>query len=424
MENRSTRLMIFFVFALVWCFLFTVDPSFLSGKVLSLFLWGISLLMVYRAFIVKNIALFVVYIFMSTYAYIPINYFFRGYHISAYRQCESIATIYETSLIVCLFFIVLFVFSEMKQSTIWSHVFKTKKNFTIYVICIISIILITVFALTGSSIFEAGGYSESLASRESSYLNEYAIIFIVIAYVTSENDKQIRLLIVISLLYCVKNLMFGGRIQTLMVCLFFILAKYQYMYSFKKILIALAIGYLFLDVVGHLRANPDSLFESFKSTTVHLDYIPSNQGNVFYASMRIVYMINNEILSLETRLVSFGYFILSIVVPYSQLPAEANLSSYLSGIWGTGGGGLAPAYFYAFLSYPGVILLGFLIAKICNIVSKVYVNPMHYLYSVLVILTVPRWFAYYPVQLIKLCFIGCVLYWMLDLFLSKKNNYA
>ena len=146
-----------------------------------------------------------------------------------------------------------------------------------------------------------------------------------------------------------------------------------------------------------------------------------NAQFVLYASMRIHYMIDYGVLNWSSRLVSFISFLLSSFVPSSYLPDLANLSLYKQSDYYSGGGGLASTFFYCWAWIPGVVAIAVWIGKTIN---KFFHSKSIYwrFYALLVIITTPRWFAYYPSQIFKYAVYGVILFFVLNnLFINKKE---
>lgn len=414
LENRNNKIFLSCVFLTIWMILALFEVTNGGGKLLSGMLITIASLMVIRVAVVRNYGLVLFFIFLWMYASIPIDFFFEGKAISVYRDAQSPGIIYTTTLILCLFYIVVYLFTSFKRSS--QNSFKSKPNNAMYWCSIAVLIFAILVGRTGDTILSAGGYVGSLENSSGSIINEYAIIFILIAWISSQKGSKRKILYLLCILYCVKNLLYGGRIQTLMVCILLFVVHFQYILSIRALIICGIIGFIFMRFFGALRGDPVAVLSGdwvgilLGNTQTAPDISVRSGADVFYASMRNIYFVYESILSVNDRVNSFIYYILSVIIPYSYLPDIANLSTYLSAQYPVGGGGLAPIYFFVFLSWPGVLLLGWFVAKVVNVFSNGPILSYKYVYAILFIVCVPRWFAYYPIQLIKLCVYGVVFY--------------
>ena len=102
-------------------------------------------------------------------------------------------------------------------------------------------------------------------------------------------------------------------------------------------------------------------------------------------------------------------------------PPLGNLQHYLKDVYPSGGGGLAVSYFYAYGDYLAIGLLALFVAKVFNKRSSKKISMR--IYAMFVVTMIPRWYAYYPVHLIKFCLIGTVLFYLsVKYFNSKQKN--
>jgi hypothetical protein len=130
--------------------------------------------------------------------------------------------------------------------------------------------------------------------------------------------------------------------------------------------------------------------------------IISNEGDVFQSSVRLIGLIKIQALDAFLRVKSFIGFVLSIFVPAAWLPEEASLMTFKKGIYNSGGGGLIAVYFYVFLGWFGPLVISFYVFWIYG-VAIFYKSIYLKFYVLLIFSTFPRWFAYNPIILFKLC---------------------
>ena len=141
------------------------------------------------------------------------------------------------------------------------------------------------------------------------------------------------------------------------------------------------------------------------------------QNDVFYASVRFIGLLDFGILKESDRLKVFFYNILAIVVPFKYLPESTNLARYETHYYNAGGGGLISAYWYFFLGLPGLTFIGW---YICFVIKKtISTTNMYYLiYALIFFSSYPRWLAYNPIIIFKLCIYGALYF----LLMKIANN--
>ena len=399
------------------------------GKILSLYIAIVVLYPLVRSLKSGDYHITILCAFMFSYVSIPINYYWLDLHINYYNECESPSTVYKVLQILVLFHSILLFKLKFSKSSEANHIlFSEKNDIVFYIMAIMSFMFIT-FGSTGEDIFEAGGYSNALQTKSSSLLFAYSLIPISLSYIYA-NDKTQKI-IAYSLIgyFCVKDLLFGGRVDSLQLLLIIFVLRLQYIWSKKTIIIAAAVGALFflswgilrsdinLGLVGAISEQLSSLFGER-----NVDFQTGNSAEVYYSSVRIIYLIEHDFLTWGMRLQSLAYFCLSSVVPYSALPELANLSAYLQTTYWSGGGGLGPVFFYAFAGWIGVIVFALFIAWCVNLLTTKNSSKYVYFYAVLLLATTPRWYAYYPTQIIKFCVVGALLYFFMNVFVGKTKH--
>lgn len=101
---------------------------------------------------------------------------------------------------------------------------------------------------------------------------------------------------------CYKGFAVWGRISTVMLLISIFLIRFFNNFKFKHVLLAVAFGYIFFNFWGYFRSGVDS-------SGFTLSKKDGNASFVFYASMRLHYMIDIGALTLEDRLKSLVYFL-------------------------------------------------------------------------------------------------------------------
>ena len=414
-------------FALIAISLFA-PPDEVIGKMLSVY----GLLSVLYPFVqslrTKDYHITIVFVFMMSYLFVPFNYFWLGLQINYYNACTNLTTVYLVLQILCLFHsILLFNLKLSKGKEIKRKLLLESDGIIFTVLAIISFVLIT-FGSTGKTIFEAGGYVEAKELKTSSSFFAYSVIPISLSLIYANTKLKKNLAYGLAAYFCLKDLAFGGRVDSLELLLLMFMIRFQYLWSLKKILLGAAVGALFFLAWGALRSDVNiGFWNALANQLPFLDgsgekvYFQSgNAAEVYYSSARIIYMIENGILTWDMRIQSFIYFLLSSIVPYSALPDLANLSTYKQDIYWSGGGGLGPVFFYAFGGWIGVIVFSLFVSYCMNLYTKNISRCVFY-YVILLFSTTPRWYAYYPIQIIKFCVVGCLLYYFLRKLAKRRG---
>lgn len=400
------RLLNFF-FLVVFLFLYATGYSSLNGKILYIALLSVSALLVYRTYIARNISLFVVFVYMSTYIFVLYYVFFcKDIQVSYYMDFNTPPDFYRSSL--AHFFFLIIINSTIKivnaKEVCYLHVCDKPVIFLFGVIgCIIAI----VFGKSGDVGFlSEGGYSPDFVR---SPLFEYFFIFFLLAYF-SRGKTPIKkyILYVIVLTYVFKNTIYGGRIETLMCFLCLLVIEFQFRIKFKYLLALLFVGYISSYLLSIMRSTGLSLDVISNIDIQNVDIIITQESDVNYSSARILALVEKGVITVSDRLMSLLYLIISIFVSKDNLPPLADLSLYMQSEYSCGGGGFISSFFYVFASYLGVALIALFISYILSIGLRNPTLNFKNIFFILVITTLPRWFAYYPISLFKLALIGGV----------------
>lgn len=395
--------------------LFTIGSTDITKAVVSSSLLMINAVVLFLAIRKEAYDVLVLAFFMLSYSYVPFAHYYLGQDINIRVQAYSASTVYHTACLCLLFQIVLWMNTSMKNVSHFRFTQKSK-NYPagVFYILIILSLLFTIFGLQGDTILTSGSYGNALATRESSSVFSYAIITITLAYVYAGNKK--RLIIVYSLVafYSIKILLFGGRIEAIQLWIALFLIKFRFVWSRKIILLSAGGAYFLMSLWSVYRADTSVSLFNIDNDTLRL-----TGGDVYYASMRILYLIDQGVLSIADRAEAFLYYLSSSILPFRVLPDIANLSVYLSDQYASGGGGLAPVFFFAFGGIPMVIIAAALISYFLNRMHK---NKYYYFYGIMLVATVPRWFAYYPIQPIKFCVYAVLLFAITENILKRFLN--
>lgn len=412
LERIETRLCTGIVFLVVWFVLFFTGYTPLSARILSVFSILLVLVLLLRAWVLKNELMILLSLFMLSYSKVSTVLFFDGIPISGHEAFALPEYVFDVMVVHAFFLIVLGMSLEMQRCTLEKKPRFFRNDILFYFSCFVFLIGI-IFGIRGENMFISGGYSTGAV--ETGSMNEYVIIFFICAYIYSGGTRtHLAVLNVLAFVFVLKNLAFGGRIVSLMLILVLFILHYRYQLRFRTFVALALAGYLFMFAFESIRQNPwafvngdyETLFFSGqRNETVHI----SNQGDVVQASSRLIAMVREHIMQVGERVDALFYFLISIFFPYSYLPPLANLAVYKADVYVSAGGGLVSAYFYVFGGF-------FAVAGAAVYIGRFLSPPLHgkytirFFYFVMVAFTFPRWFAYNPIILFKLCFYGVIVF--------------
>jgi len=375
---------------------------------------SINLLLIINAYRKNNSLLLVFFLFISIYTYTLKYAFIDNKQLSFYTDFNEMPLVFNTALIFFLFLISLHAFIEIPKG-LHRDIFHYKKNDVFFYLFYIIGTIAMIYGKSGDNIFLSGGYS--LGETKTSSLNEYFLIPFLLSIVFSNNEKS-KIILIFSLggLYAIKNLLLGGRIEVVMLVLCLFVWKFHDKLKPITIIITAFIAFYFFNIIGNIRQDPTLLFSDSwyllfipDSSISNSEIIISQESDVFYSTNRIISMAEENIISISERFSAFFYFLLSIILPYSMLPDIANLPRYKIDEYAAGGGELIFTPFYLFMSYIGVILIAFYIAKVMK--SLIIKNNFDFwnIYCLFVFITLPRWYAYNPIVMFKLSLYGALI---------------
>lgn len=412
----------------IWSFLYfalNIGYQEYVGKASSVLLIFQIALLLFRAFIAKNSLHFVIWGFIALYVVPAKLYFFDGLYLSMHHMEYTDETVALVVLIFSLFLIFVNLFLRIPACTTLKLNFKDNK--IIFWLLLFLSLIVTIMSKRSGSLYD--GSSEQV---EVSVLNEYVLILYLVAYIyTGGKKNRLYSLYFLWVLYIIFTLSVGGRIEAVLLFFLLLTIKIQYIFSFRRMVFLFLIGIWFMEIVGKVRSNPQILLDGsiteivnpFGVKEYNSNVKPSNEGDVFWASERLLLLIEDGELPIQERIVAAISYFFSPFVPTSYLPDVANLPTYKRDVRTTGGGGLAPVLFYVMFGLMGPILLGVFFAKMLNSLRRQTISSLHFYYAILLVTMIPRWIAYNSIYPIKLCLWGVLCYYFfINLDYTMKRN--
>lgn len=382
----------------------------------------------------KNIPLFIMFAFFLMYNIAAVRYYLTNVDLAIWPDFQQKDIVNEVLIYNSLFITAL-------GSSIPSNINNKKiflldyslKNYFVFFIFFIICILIFLFGISGDSLLDGGAYG----SAEKSTWNEYFIMFFLFLILSLPNYTFFykSLLTTLALLYAIKNLLYGGRIEVLQffLLIFYVFYVFNQKIKYKWFYLFLFVALYFNEVTSAVRSSPMDFFSGnywdylnpliFLKSDNSLGYLASNQGDVLHSSARILGLIENNVLGFWERIFSFLSYAYSPFVPAKFFPEYSNLALYKQDFYSSGGGGLIGVYFFAWLGFIGPVFVGLFIGYFirCFYTKK---SIYYKIYGATLLITFPRWYAYNPIFIVKFCFYSVFIFFMVSVFvkLIKPKN--
>jgi len=383
----------------------------------------INLLLIKRVIKIKAVA--VLFIFIITYLIFTIPYFFFDIKISAYHQFQNIDAFSDTLRVFSIFIFTIFIFLRPKlsknNSSAISDKIKKEDSILLFIISIFVIFFIILFGTTGQTIFQNAYGSLKVSYFFNLAIFEYAYIFFIMAYKYSGKSEIRRVIIfIMAALFIIKDFLIGGRIESLQMIILLFILFWEKKINYKTLILFIIIGFYLLTAFGNIRGDIKN-FDNINMSILNPFGGITNQGEVFYSSAAFIGLKNYGLLNTNK---SFEYFVLSLILPSRYLPIKiSDLPWYVSSFTPIGGGGGIFAYFYVWFGIYGVVGIAIFLSFLINLAYKSS-NEYLILYSVMVLSTYPRWFAYSPITLFKLCLYILPVYFIYKIMFNsfRKGN--
>lgn len=380
------------------------------GKLGALLCVCSGALLIIKAYKAKNTLFITIFVFMFLYTWPLKLLFYDGLYLSGHHLEYSFNTAFWTTIILAFFLLLLNRYVRIPFYCSTFNNLAHRNSLIFYFIFFVSLAIVIFFRPVGNVYM--GDEDTS-----SSSLYEYNLILFFILYLYADSKRKRILFIMLGILFTYFTVTSGGRVAIIMFSLLLMVVHYQKRINYKFYFISLIFVIWALNIFEKVRSNPTVLLEENIFELVNpfnenkSGYQHSNFGDVVWASERLLILSEEGKLPLSERLYSFLYFCLSPFFSTSSLPELANLTTYKRDFLSSGGGSLAPVIFYMYGGVLGVFLFARFVAKCLNRLFIVKDNFASY-YSILMVVTLPRWFAYHPIQLIKFCIIGAIVIWL------------
>ena len=387
------------------------------------FSWVISLIICFIGMYSsrKTLPLLIIYIFTLSYLFIPYYYFYGLKQISIYDDYQRVHLINQVAFLNSLFLCFFTIFTkDLNDNTLLKVDSWCESNPYIFYLALALSIYSLLFGLTGDNLLNSN-YGSGLSEKSALY--EYFIVFFFFALMFRDKSSLLQLYSVniLLVLYCAKTLIYGGRIEVVQIGLLYLYVNNDFLsgYSKKKLLLVSFIAIISLKVIGNIRGDflyftgSELSFDLVMSVLFQDDanaFLMSTSSDVYYASMRLLGMKEDNLITFEDNAFSFLSFLFNILFTFSSFKDEANLAALNRNQFNAGGGGMITAYFYTWLGYFGVIGIAVFLGKIITQIHQSSSSNVIKIYGIFVLVTFPRWWSYSPINLTKLCLFSIILY--------------
>ncbi|MEI2447355.1 hypothetical protein [Priestia megaterium] len=370
-----------------------VDISIQSSKIEAGCVLLLSLIFLFQTKSNLILCLVAFFIFYCNYSIVLGEYLIGGNLGIPVYEVKTTYIYGLTLRTLLLFVLVINLFYKKKDIKITNLEIKLKDNFVLFYGGTIILLYILIFGINRT---ELSTYSVSITP-----MYEYSILIFVLSYYYS-GGIYIRkvVLSLLMFLFVLQDFYYGGRITSLQLILLFLVTIFVNKLSFKKILMFGLVGIILNSLVGAYR-------NSFELDRLNLLSVLSDlKDNMFvfdtpvyayYASA--THIAASEIIDSDTKLRSFFAFLGSVFLGDDS--EIGNLTLFISNNYFLNiGGGVIPSHFYFWFGWIGVLAIAIIIVIIMNKFAKLE-KDYHKLTFLIFIVTVPRWYLYSPLNLIK-----------------------
>lgn len=332
--------------------------------------------------------------------------------------------IYHLIYLQYAIFVSIFLLTVSNKNPILTRIHRREKDFFYHTfVSILAFILL--FGKTGENLLEAGYTQFEMNTFLNLAINEYYLLFLIICLFYYKPGKLVHLL---SILYVLKNLLYGGRIESLQL----FIAYAVYLDINPKKLINIVYGLLLLvtfQVYGVVRSTGigfDLFINAFSSnssyfTLIYLKQATGTFAEVIYSSAAMYGLLEDSIITFSQRVDSTLGHLFSYILPYTLLDKDANIALTVQSKTGSGGGSLISSYFYFIGGWAvvviGPLLYGHLYRRVVKSGSIIF-----QLAALIIIVTIPRWLIYNHITFVKSAFYIVIIFLIMKTLRIKKYS--
>ncbi len=280
---------------------------------------------------------------------------------------------------------------------------------------LLAIIVLCIIWITGLKPGEIG------QRQDPSAIYEYTVCLFIVLFCFVKSPKALWILGILSIMFALKNFIFGGRIAGIQ----FIICTYLFLFvhriKMKTVVMLGAILFVFMSIIGTVRG---TLLQGEFSINQILDNIVKSgfsldtASSAYFTSEVFVYMSD----FVSDYLILLGVFICAIFMGYGMFPGML-LQDYANKYIVNYAGGVYPFYFWFFLGYLGIIVSVLILKAYFNLANKIVYTSSGLVKCILAffICHVFRWYLYTPYSLFRGTLFISIIYGLAFL-ISKSDN--
>lgn len=281
-------------------------------------------------------------------------------------------------------------------------------NVLIEIILTIVLVLILIFCFKRPDIEGVRGSPNQLY--------EYSIIFIIMAFYYSGNNKIWQgIFIIISLLFALQNFIYGGRVTGLQIIICLFLCLYVNKVSNLFVIVSISVLAFIMLGIGIFRTSfsfSSNIISVIISNIKQHYFILDTAYSAYYTSLTFLDLLNN--VDVSDRLYLFSKWLLSMFFGGSKV-ANSNLAVYTGQYYIHYNGGVLPFFAFFYLGYFGIFLLICYIKYMFKILNNSVNNNILRIIGIYLSVTTFRWYLYSPSQLFRGVLLLLIVY-----FIFKK----
>lgn len=394
--------------------------------ILSCYFGGIStnILLVFVVFYIYHLALrstnglyIVMVVFMSTYLIYLVPYFFYGYGYATRQdyQDPGVAIVSFHLIVLFVFIFLTSTYFSLKKDFLFDMRLVNMKEPLLYYICLFVLVFFVLLSVNLKGTAITSSYQEVTEERYA--FIDYAIIFVLLGFVFSHSERARKILLWVAFLYVFISLVNGLRLRSIQMMILLFALYYERRFNPKFVFASAFVGLVFMQVWGELRIGDNAFLSR--------DYvIVSNQGGVFLNANMYIGLVGDGYITGWQRFSTFIGNFLAIGYSQGDLPIDFNLAALASSYFSIPGGGLISGYLYVWGGWFGVFFGAIIIAAIYGRSVSSSASQVMLIYSVVILATMPRWFAYNPIHFFKMGGWAVMLYLVFLFYYKIRNGYA
>jgi len=272
---------------------------------------------------------------------------------------------------------------------------KSTKGIPNFLFTIMIILLFAILLFTFTRPDQAG------IRGASSSIYEYSTALFVVLFYFTNNKTQKKILIILSLLFILQDLLYGGRVTALQIILVLFIYFISEKITIKKALPFILIGIVIFTGIGDKRASYNletSQIENSINNIIDRKGSLDTAYSAFYTSG--TFIKTRQAVSDEDRHYLTNQYILSLIMGGGV--KDSNLARYTNNYYPHFGGSVLPIFIYFHFGYLGVILIGVILVFTLNkLFFSKKTNSIIYNASIYFIASLPRWYLYSISTLIR-----------------------